>query len=224
MRPPEDIFTTEVSPGEEEGWLISYLDVLTLILTLLVLLLSFASWDQPEAGTRSPGLTVPLPMLDSGHLLLPEHSGLQPRHRKVEDTLGSLGLEGVEASLSQEGMTLRIAERLLFDSGSDQLKAGGQVVINRLLALLEEFDGEISIEGHTDDLPIQTSRFPSNWELSTSRAIAVLRFMESQGLPAERMRAVGYADTRPLAENDNDEGRAINRRVELVLRDYAAPD
>ena len=80
------------------------------------------------------------------------------------------------------------------------------------------FDGQISVEGHTDNVPIATARFPSNWELSVGRAIAVVRQLERQGIAISRMRAVGYADTQPMESNATAEGRAANRRVELLLK------
>lgn len=118
----------------------------------------------------------------------------------------------------QEGITLRIDDNLLFDSGQAALTLQGQQVLASLKEVLEGFEGTISVEGHTDSIPIATARFPSNWELSSSRAIAVLRYLTEIGITPERMRAVGYAETRPLASNDSQEGRAANRRVELLLK------
>ncbi|HBP78262.1 MAG TPA: flagellar motor protein MotB, partial [Halomonas sp.] len=118
----------------------------------------------------------------------------------------------------QEGVTLRIDDSLLFPSGSDVLTPQGQVVLERLSPVLQAFDGQISVEGHTDNVPIATARFPSNWELSVGRAIAVVRQLERQGIAISRMRAVGYADTQPMESNATAEGRAANRRVELLLK------
>ncbi|EWG98544.1 hypothetical protein Q427_29990 [Halomonas sp. BC04] len=84
--------------------------------------------------------------------------------------------------------------------------------------MLGAFEGDVSVEGHTDSIPIATARFPSNWELSSARAIAVLRYLAELGIDIERLRAVGYAETRPLESNDSAEGRAMNRRVELLLK------
>lgn len=219
MRPhPDDLLTVNVE-GEEESWLISYLDMLTLILTLFALLLSFSSMKKPgaEAENASPRQQPhAVPRLAD---ILPASSGLKPQEEQLAESLQKLDLKGVEATPGREGMTLRIDDRLLFSSGSAELTAGGKAVIGKLQPLLAEFDGEVSIEGHTDDRPIMTDRFPSNWELSTGRAIAVLRHLASQGHPVDGLRAVGYADTQPLASNDSEAGRAENRRVELVLRE-----
>lgn len=93
------------------------------------------------------------------------------------------------------------------------------LLIRQLIQLLADFEGEISIEGHTDNMPINTARFPSNREMSSARAISVLKFLEQDGIAANRMRAIGYAETRPLQDNDFEPGRAANRRVELILRE-----
>lgn len=201
--------------AEGESWLMSYLDVLTLLITLFVLLLSMASLSaadgEGEGGSReiaAPAMRAAL-AVDEG--LKPRHAGLQPRFQ-------GLGIEGVSVERTRQGLTLRIEERLLFDSGRARVTEGGRRVLARLAERLADLGGEISVEGHTDSLPIATSRFPSNWELSTGRASAVVRALVSAGVARERLRAIGYADTRPLAANDEADGRAANRRVELVWR------
>ncbi|MFG6176476.1 flagellar motor protein MotB [Halomonas sp. THAF12] len=201
-----------VQGGEEgESWLMSYLDVLTLLITLFVLLLSMSSLV-PVGGTSSE-ISPPARQaaLAIGEGLKPRHAGLQPRFQ-------GLGMEGVSVEHTRQGVTLRIEDRLLFDSGRARVTEGGQRVLARLAERLAGLGGEISVEGHTDSLPIATSRFPSNWELSTGRASAVVRALAAAGVARERLRAIGYADTRPLAANDDAEGRAANRRVELVWR------
>lgn len=137
----------------------------------------------------------------------------------LENSFNSLALQGVDATPGTEGLTLRIADNLLFASGQAELMYEGMVLISQLTEILQQFPGEISVEGHTDNIPINTARFPSNWELSSARAISVLLFLEQEGIADTRMRAIGYADTRPLQPNDTAEGRSGNRRVELILRE-----
>ncbi|KPQ18792.1 MULTISPECIES: OmpA/MotB family protein [unclassified Halomonas] len=207
--------------GEDDGWLTSYLDVLTLLLTLFVLLLSLAppgGNDEGAAGSVaevSPGAIEDLPLATLAAGIQPRHSGVQPRFDGIR-------IPGVDVSQGQEGVTLRINDRLLFDSGRAQLTGQGRDLIASLVDVLNAFEGQVSVEGHTDNVPIATSRFPSNWELSSARSIAVVRHLESQGLNVDRMRAVGYADTQPIENNATSQGRAANRRVELVLRQPSA--
>jgi len=141
------------------------------------------------------------------------------RFSELEESFNELALQGVDATLGTEGLTLRIADNLLFPSGQDELMYQGMILLSQLAGFLLDYNGQISIEGHTDNVPINTARFPSNWELSTARAISVLRYLEQDGVSANRMRAVGYAETRPLQPNDSADGRAANRRVELILRE-----
>ncbi|SDK59234.1 OmpA/MotB family protein [Billgrantia gudaonensis] len=211
--------------GDEEGWLMSYLDVLTLLITLFVLLVSLmgngvASMGS-QAGGQSRQAVTPearvAAMIVAGQL----SPGMKPRNDGLKPRFSGLEIDGVSVAEGDRGITLRIDDNLLFDSGDARLTEQGEEVLGSLHDTLAEFDGEVSVEGHTDDVPISTSRFPSNWELSTARSIAVLRFLTELGVEAERLRAVGYADTRPLESNDSAQGRAANRRVELLLRQPA---
>lgn len=143
----------------------------------------------------------------------------QEQFGDLENSFNALALQGVDATPGTEGLTLRIADNLLFASGQAELMYEGMILISQLVEVLQNFGGEVSVEGHTDNIPINTARFPSNWELSSARAISVLLFLEQEGIAANRMRAIGYADTRPLQPNDTPQGRASNRRVELILRE-----
>lgn len=126
-------------------------------------------------------------------------------------------IDGVEVSRVRGGINLRIQDHLLFGSGDADLTNPGRDVVQGLVSLLEQYDGEISVEGHTDSVPIDTPRFPSNWELSSARATAILRYLVKAGVDPSRLRAVGYADTRPLQTNATNQGRAANRRVEILI-------
>ncbi|MFP4061284.1 MAG: flagellar motor protein MotB [Halochromatium sp.] len=198
------------SGGDQtESWLISYLDVLTLLITLFVLMVSMLGKADYETQAQ-PGI----PSAEVG----PKTTGIQPRHEGLQPRFEGLEMEGVSVDEGEQGITLRIDDNLLFKSGQAELTEGGGEVIESLVPTLESFDGQISVEGHTDNIPIATARFPSNWELSTARAIAVLRYLSAAGIPETRLRAIGYADTKPLESNDTPEGRAANRRVELLLK------
>lgn len=194
---------------QTESWLISYLDVLTLLITLFVLMVSMLGKAEYETQTQ-PGI----PSTEIG----PKTTGIQPRHDGLQPRFEGLEMEGVSVDEGEQGITLRIDDNLLFKSGQAELTAGGGEVIESLVPMLESIEGQISVEGHTDNIPIATARFPSNWELSTARAIAVLRYLSAAGIPETRLRAIGYADTQPLESNDTPEGRSANRRVELLLK------
>lgn len=207
-----------------ESWLMSYLDVLTLLITLFVLLLSMAGNGQATRGSQLSGEQAQAisPAAQSAAMdispgIAPMASGIKPRHEGLQPRFTDLGIEGVSVAEGDRGITLRIDNNLLFSSGQASLTLRGQRVLQDLMETLETFDGRISVEGHTDNIPISTNRFPSNWELSTGRATSVLRYLADAGLPETRLRAIGYADTQPLESNDTPRGRAANRRVELLL-------
>ncbi|SDK76320.1 chemotaxis protein MotB [Franzmannia pantelleriensis] len=126
-------------------------------------------------------------------------------------------LDGVEVSRVAEGISLRVEDNLLFSTAEAELTGGGRDVIESLVALIQRHEGDVSVEGHTDSRPINTPQFPSNWELSSARATAILRYLADEGVSPSRLRAVGFGDTRPLASNNSTEGRAKNRRVEVII-------
>ncbi len=113
---------------------------------------------------------------------------------------------------------IEIQNNVLFDSAQAQLTEEGQILIEKLTDLLKQSDGVIFVEGHTDNQPIASPNFPSNWELGSARATSVLHFLISQGINGNRLRAVSYADTLPLADNSTNEGRRKNRRVNLLVK------
>ena len=133
-------------------------------------------------------------------------------------------LESRDVTISnlQGRLTVSIVDRILFDSGQAELKPGGEEVLRKVVAVLAQRPGvQLHVVGHTDNVPISPSarnRFPSNWELSTARATAAVRFLtEKAGVDPRKVGAVGYGEFRPLAENTTPEGRARNRRIAIVV-------
>jgi len=134
------------------------------------------------------------------------------------ERLNSEGLsEHLRATRVDEGVSLEVRDNILFAPGSADLTSEGRTVLDGLVEVLKGHRGIVSIEGHSDNVPIASERYPSNWELSSGRASGVARYLIDKGLSPDQLRAVGYADTRPLAANDTPEGRARNRRVTIVI-------
>lgn len=132
--------------------------------------------------------------------------------------LEQTGLNGqIDLTATPTGIELHLPDEVLFDSGSASMRAAGADLLSRVAVLLKRIDGDIQIAGHTDNIPIRTARFPSNWELSASRAIEVVRLLRDLGVPETRLEAVGHGDNRPIASNRTSEGRAINRRVTVEI-------
>ncbi len=116
------------------------------------------------------------------------------------------------------GLQVSASEQILFDSGQAEIKQDGRPVLEAVAGQIRDLSGySVRVEGHTDDRPISTATFPSNWELSAARAVQVVRFLESSGVAAATLSAVGYGPHQPVAINDTVENRARNRRIEIVL-------
>ena len=125
--------------------------------------------------------------------------------------------------MTEQGLLIRIRDSALFDSGSADLRSDAQKISAKIADLLGSVEQSILISGHTDNVPINTARFPSNWDLSSQRALNVMKFIlaTNSKLKPERFSAIGHSEYRPLAPNDNEQNRAKNRRVEvLVQRKY----
>ncbi|MCP5040995.1 MAG: flagellar motor protein MotB [bacterium] len=234
----------------EEGapaWLATMGDLMSLLLTFFVLMLSFANMDrqlfleamgsiQGALGFRDeePGQfktssssvvemsdTKSTPFLDIMNMPTKNQSPSadQAMMQQVEQSIAENNLARIiEAESSERGIIVRVKGRALFEPGSDVLLPESFMFLDEIVRLTEEFPYDLSIEGHTDASPISTQRFPSNWHLSAARAIAVLQYMnESGGLSPEQLSAAGFAHTRPLVEGDTQESREKNRRVEFVF-------
>ncbi len=120
--------------------------------------------------------------------------------------------------MNERGLVIHVMESALFASGQADLGAPARETLDRIAQEIRDLPNQIRVEGHTDDRPITTSRFPSNWELSSARATAVVRyFIDAHALTPDRVSALGYGEFRPLLPNDTPENRAKNRRVDIVI-------
>jgi len=138
---------------------------------------------------------------------------------KLLEKLAQLGLDKrVSITITGDYAQLEIQDKILFESSKAALTGSGQSFLNDLAPLLIQSSGLIFIEGHTDNRPIKTRQFPSNWELGSARATSVLHYLSTQGLNKNRMRAMTYADTQPIADNGTAAGREKNRRVNILLK------
>jgi chemotaxis protein MotB len=193
--------------AQDELWLISYADMLTLLVGFFVLIIASVPMKRANFERIAAALTgarqAPLEDLrDKVDALIARTPELKDKVRTRDDA---------------EGLGIEFRDALLFDSGSAKLREQAQPAIAEIARLLRELPGRpVIIEGHTDEVPINTTSFHSNWELSSQRAINVLQSLQASGVARERMSARAYADTRPLgaaAEQDPEQRKASNRRV-----------
>lgn len=124
----------------------------------------------------------------------------------------------VEIRIDGRGLVLQILpDKVLFQSGQATLRPAASALLDPLARLLAVQPNDVRVEGHTDNQPIHTAQFPSNWELSTARATSVVRYLIGHGVPGVKLSAAGYADTHPIASNTTISGRALNRRIEIIV-------
>ena len=124
----------------------------------------------------------------------------------------------VDVRYDDKGVFVDIKDMILFDTGSAKLKDTGIDVLGKLEGLINDFDNDIVVEGHTDNIPINVEQYPTNWELSTARAVSVVRYLsEVEKIDPKRLSARGYGEYNPIATNDSAQNRALNRRVNLFI-------
>jgi chemotaxis protein MotB len=148
-----------------------------------------------------------------------EVQSLKAAEEALKAALAKAGVpKGATFRFDERGLVVTIAtDKVLFDSGSADLRSQGRRILDALEPTLAKLPNRLSVDGHTNRVPISSSRFPSNWELSTARATGVLRYLAGTGVPGDRMAATGYADTRPLLPRSNPRALVVNRRVEIVV-------
>ncbi len=140
------------------------------------------------------------------------------REDRVADLIEQRFRGQIAATRREHGLEITIPDVALFASARAALQESARPVLAELAATLREGgEARISVEGHTDNVPVEGGQFASNWDLASARANAVARYLLEQGFEPSRLQSVSYADTRPVASNDSDEGRAANRRVELQI-------
>ena len=227
------------SPPCDEGapaWMATFADLAILLMTFFVLLLSFANMDivkfRQMAGSVKDafGTQVETPGVyeeRSDTMITVQLSEEEDRTidmmqmgERIRKTVEDQELEDkTEIKINDDGVTLTVDGTFMFDGGSAKLKPEFEKFLGEIAQIIEEHDYPLAIEGHSDNIPIKSPIYPSNWELSSSRATAVLRYLiDKYKIPAKRLMAVGYSDTRPLVANDTPKNRAKNRRVEFHFK------
>ncbi len=213
-------------------WEIVYTGFILILLCFFVMLTSFATLEEAKvmrfvhSFANAVSIFAEGRKFEDGMAVLPESSDIVDRGSELAEIFEKLEVlvrqssfnDEVSLSLSSEGLVMRLSEYALFDSGVADLSPESLPLLEKIGTVIEKTSYPVRIEGHTDNIPIHTERFPSNWELSTTRAVNVLRyFRRTHEIPAHRLSAVGFGQYRPLAPNDSVAQRAKNRRVEIIF-------
>jgi chemotaxis protein MotB len=213
--------------GGQERWLLTYSDLITLLLGLFVILYAmskidtkkYSQWVAAFGGVfGSSQVDMKQGIGDKGLV-----EGLNEQIRVKQMLKESLELNGtndaISISIDERGVTIHIQEELLFASGQADLKRTSLVMLDSLAHVFQRLPNDIRIEGHTDNIPIKTVRFPTNWHLSVTRAMSTGYYLiGNHNMNPDKIAVVGYGERRPLASNDTEEGRGLNRRVDIVIQ------
>jgi len=217
-----------------ERWLVSYADFVTLLFAFFVSLYAISVVDKGKAQSLVESLRKSFRdtahsgdlVIDHGERPALPSDGSAPSEQMRLDLLGDRireiqqqpGFEnGLRVRSTEEGLVISLADSLFFKPGGAEIPPEVEPVLREVARLLSEIPNHVRVEGHTDEKPIVTTQFPSNWHLSAIRAVEIVRYFESVGIQRFRLSASGFAAERPLVSNETEEGRQINRRVDCVV-------
>jgi chemotaxis protein MotB len=229
-------------PISHDRWLVSYADFVTLLFAFFVVLYATAQVDKQRAVQLSDAIRsgfqelgvfqnagvsnvqAAMPALAGTVQPVATPDALQPSdfnsiRAELERALaGEIRRNEVALHMDADGLVVSLREVGFFDSGSAAIKPGAEDAFSRVAAILREHPFPIRVEGHTDNVPIHTAQFASNWELSTARATELVKaLIDDHDIAAGRLSAAGYAEFHPVASNDSAKGRQLNRRVDVVI-------
>lgn len=228
--------------SDEAAWMTTYTDMVTLLLTVFVILISMSTFEDPgiELEAEVPAVEEPENPFESIFNALAPETAPRPQELDVTDEemarldaleewsqrvtsvlqsflYSSDALQGVQVRVMDFRVIVILRDRILFPSGSASLAPQGGQAIDAIAEVLRDITTPIIVEGHTDNIPISSGLYPSNWELSSARAASVVRRLVAAGVDPSKLRAVGRADTEPEGDNATEEGRASNRRVTMII-------
>ncbi len=214
------------------AWMTTFSDMVTLLMVFFIMILSYSTIELEKFKGAVSSMKGALGILDNmrntiTNELQKSNQGRQDLKEQVEKKFGKLkelmANEEVSSHIALEmdgtGIHIRLGDNILFDPGKAELKPAAFPILKAVAEVVKDDFKEIFVEGHTDNVPIHTAKYPSNWELSAARALSVVRYLHYvQGIDASRLAAVGYGEYRPLVPNTTPENRAKNRRVEIYIR------
>lgn len=223
------------------GWLTTFNDLVTLLMVFFVLLFTMSSVDgrkmqdfqyalQSGLGILKEGQMVDIsvkmtqPIEDLSHIKTQAEGVKVSPDERLTGLLNDKLIKSLEADFEIEithtpqGIRLSFEDQILFDFGKADINPAGFTMLDQIAKAIQKVPKRVRVEGHTDNIPIQTARFPSNWELSVARAVNVVKYFAEVGnIDPHRLSAVGYGESRPVVANDTASNRAKNRRVEILL-------
>ena len=213
------------------AWMDTYADTVTLLLTFFILLYSIASVDSQKLSELSEAMKESL----SGSAKISEIENIEDLKAAAGSGAGKTDYEDLAEKLNEiieangltevikireedKGIVLQLDETILFDSGRSDLKDYSREVLETITTIINNTDNDVLVEGNTDNIPMKNEKFGSNWELSTARAVSVVRyFVEIKNIDPTRFAVKGYGEYNPIVDNSTPENKAINRRVDILI-------
>ncbi len=213
-------------------WLTTFSDMVTLLMVFFIMILSYSTIELEKFKGAVSSMKGALGILDNmKNKVTPEQRTSNNQvedykeqvNRTIKEINSMLENEGVNDQIQIEpdgaGIHIRLGDNIMFDVGKAELKPSAFPILHAIAKAVKNNFKQIFVEGHTDNVPIHTAKYPTNWELSTARALSVVRYLHFvEGIDASRLAAVGYGQYRPLVPNTTPENRAKNRRVEIYIR------
>jgi len=214
------------------SYMVLYANLMTLLMTFFIVLVSMGTIEEEKVkvglgafreSLLSGGLGILWGNMPVTFDYLIEQERIKIKKEistSLKKNLEGTPEEGISVTTTKEGVFIKFSGKVLFELGEADLKPKAKKILEKIVPLLKDYSRSynIRIEGHTDNLPIYNKRFPSNWELSAARAISVVKYFQEKGLSSERLSAMGYGEYRPLVPNDTAEHRALNRRIEILIK------
>ncbi|MCK5687348.1 flagellar motor protein MotB [bacterium] len=227
-----------ITYDDEATWLVTYADLMTILLVFFVLLYTLSFFEkeqykhaletikvQLEANENLIGMMelLEVPETMDTQITIEDITGMHSREKSLFNKITKFAKKNSEkknisTTILDGKIIVSVKGKAIFNSGSSSLNNTAISIFNEIIQILDDYpEYNINIKGHTDNIPISTNMFPSNWELSAVRATTVLKYLISKGIDPKRLTATGYGKVMPLAPNTSEENRALNRRVEFVL-------
>ena len=225
----DDIQSEDDEEPTAPFWMTTYSDMVTLLLTFFVLIVAMSEVEVKKFEEALSYFNGHRSVLSYESMVPPNKpdEAIEEFYQEREAQLDALAQylknadlqDNVKVSITERGILVSIVDSIVFQSGRSELLESSKVVLRTVSNMLTPMSRQVIVEGHTDDRPIRTSQFPSNWELSGSRASSVVRFFLRQQAAIEprNYKTVGYGEFRPVASNATSSGRARNRRVEILF-------
>lgn len=224
--------STRSISGALGGWQIVYTGFILILLCFFILLTSFASLEQSKITRFVKSFSNAVAVFDGGRslekgetvinsdaMMVDKENQIALLFEKVSVLGQQIGLENMDIRRSQKGVIITLSDKMLFASGDAVISVRAYPLLIKITDIIKNAGVPVEIEGHTDDVPISTAKYPSNWELSTDRAVNVLRFMtEGQKVNKNLLSAVGKSQYHPVVHNNSEANRRKNRRVEIIFK------